>query len=119
MRRVRRRLAPYMMLLYVVSFLDRANISFAKQALQSSVGISEKTFALAAGLFFISYSLCGFPSNLILHKVGAKLWLATIMVSWGLVSMATMFVKGSHSLYLLRLLLGVTEAGFFPGVILY
>jgi MFS family permease len=117
--RTRRRLVPLLLLMYVVSFLDRANISFAKQALQASVGISESSFALAAGLFFISYSLCGFPSNLILHKVGAKLWLATIMVSWGLVSMATMFVKGSHSLYLLRLLLGVTEAGFFPGVILY
>src|ERR1700721_2640651 len=119
MRRVRRRLAPYMMLLYVVSFLDRANISFAKQALQSSVGISEKTYALAAGLFFISYSLCGFPSNLILHKVGAKRWMALLMVCWGTVSMATMFVNGPTSFYLLRTLLGVMEAGFFPGVILY
>ena len=92
-RRVRRRVAPYMMLLYVVSFLDRANISFAKQALQSSVGISEKTYALAAGLFFVSYSLCGFPSNLILHKVGAKRWFTFLMIGWGLASMATMFVS--------------------------
>ncbi len=119
MRRVRSRLAPYMMLLYVVSFLDRANISFAKQALQSSVGISERTYALAAGLLFISYSLCGFPSNLILHKVGAKRWFTFLMVGWGLASMATMFVSGSASFYVLRLILGVLEAGFFPGAVLY
>jgi len=114
-----KRLAPYLMLIYVVSFLDRANISFAKQALQTSVGISESTYALGAGLFFISYSLCGFPSNLILHKIGAKVWIAFLMVSWGLVSMATMFVTGSTSFYLLRLFLGVMEGGFFPGAILY
>lgn len=114
-----RRLAPYLMLLYVVSFLDRANIGFAKQALQASEGISEHVYALAAGLFFISYSSCGFPSNLILHRVGAKLWLSLLMVIWGLASMATMFVTGSTSFYILRLLLGVAEAGFFPGVILY
>ena len=117
--RVRKRLTPYLMLMYVVSFLDRANISFAKQALESSVGISEHAYALGAGLFFIGYSLCGFPSNLILHKVGAKLWLAFLMVGWGLASMATMFVSGSTSLYLLRFVLGIMEAGFFPGAILY
>ena len=117
--RAARRIAPYLMLMYVVSFLDRANVSFAKQALQSSVGISEATYAMGAGLFFISYSLCGFPSNLILHKVGAKLWISFLLLSWGLVSMATLFVTGSASFYLLRLLLGVTEAGFFPGSILY
>ena len=117
--RVRRHLVPYMMLLYVVSFLDRANISFAKQAMQASVGISERTYALAAGLFFVSYSLCGFPSNLILHKIGAKFWLSLLMVGWGVVSMATMFVTGSASFYFLRILLGVLEAGFFPGAVLY
>lgn len=108
-----------MLLLYVVSFLDRANVSFAKQAMQASVGISEATYALAAGLFFVSYSLCGFPSNLILHKVGAKIWLSVLLVGWGLISMATMFVTGSTSFYLLRILLGILEAGFFPGAILY
>jgi len=117
--RSRRRLAPYMMLLYVVSFLDRANISFAKQAMQSSVGITERTYALAAGLFFISYSLCGFPSNLILHKVGARIWLSFLLIGWGLVSMATMFVTGGASFYALRILLGILEAGFFPGAVLY
>jgi MFS family permease len=117
--RTTRRLVPFLMLMYVVSFLDRSNIGFAKQALEESVGISEAIYALGAGLFFISYSLCGFPSNLILHKVGAKLWLALLMVGWGVVSMATMFVGGARSFYLLRLLLGVLEAGFFPGAILY
>jgi MFS family permease len=114
-----RRLTPFLMLIYVVSFLDRSNIGFAKQALERSVGISERIYALGAGLFFISYSLCGFPSNLILHKVGAKKWLALLMVGWGVVSMANMFVSGATSFYLLRLLLGVLEAGFFPGAILY
>lgn len=117
--RALKRLGPYLMLLYVVSFLDRANISFAKQALHASVGISEAAYALAAGLFFIGYSLFGFPSNLILHKVGAKIWISLLMVSWGVFSMATMFVRDNTSFYLLRFFLGVTEAGFFPGTILY
>jgi MFS family permease len=105
--------------MYVVSFLDRANIGFAKQALQTYEGINERVYALAAGLFFLSYSLCGFPINLILHRIGAKVWMTFLMVTWGLLSMATMFVTGSTSFYVLRLLLGVMEAGFFPGVILY
>ena len=113
------RLGPCLTLLYVVSFLDRANVGFAKQALAATEGISERIYALGAGLFFISYSLCGFPSNLILHRIGARIWIALLMVCWGTVSMATMFVSGSTSFYVLRLLLGVTEAGFFPGVILY
>jgi MFS family permease len=118
-KHARSHLAPYMMLLYVVSFLDRANISFAKQAMQASVGISEHAYALAAGLFFVSYSLCGFPSNLILHRVGTKLWLSFLIVGWGILSMATMFVSGSESFYVLRILLGALEAGFFPGAVLY
>jgi MFS family permease len=117
--RARRRLIPFLLLMYVISFLDRANIGFAKQAMQTSVGISEHAFALAAGLFFISYALFELPSNLILHRVGAKVWMARIMVSWGVASMATIFVTGSSSFYLLRLILGAAEAGFFPGVILY
>jgi MFS family permease len=117
--RARKHVVPYMLLLYVISFLDRANVSFAKQAMQASVGITETAYALAAGLFFVSYSLCGFPSNLILHKVGAKTWLSSLMVGWGLISMATMFVTGSTSFYVLRILLGILEAGFFPGSILY
>jgi MFS family permease len=118
-RRAFWRLAPYLMALYIVSFLDRANVGFAKQALAASVGISEGTYALGAGLFFLTYSTCGFPSNLILHRIGAKIWISFLLVGWGLASMATMFVTGSASFYALRLLLGVLEAGFFPGTILY
>ncbi|HEY2468496.1 MAG TPA: MFS transporter [Terracidiphilus sp.] len=117
--RMRVRLVPFLMLMYVVSFLDRSNIGFAKQALQNEVGISSSSYALAAGLFFLSYSICGFPSNLTLRKIGAKVWMTILMISWGLASAATMFVKGAESLYTVRLLLGIAEAGFFPGVILY
>ncbi len=110
---------PFLLLMYVVSFLDRANIGFAKQTLQVSVGISAGTYAFGAGLFFLSYALLEVPSNLLLHRIGARIWMSRIMVSWGLVSMATMFVSGQTSFYTLRLLLGAAEAGFFPGVILY
>ena len=114
-----RRLGFYLMLAYVVAFLDRANVGYAKQALQVSAGISESVFALGAGIFFITYSLCGFPSNLILYRIGAKIWISVLMVSWGIASMAMIFVQGSASFYVLRLLGGVAEAGFFPGCILY
>ena len=117
--KARRRLLPFLLLMYVISFLDRANIGFAKQAMQASVGISEHAFAMAAGLFFLTYAAFEIPSNLILHRIGAKVWMARIMVTWGIASIATMFVTGSTSFYLLRLLLGAAEAGFFPGVILY
>lgn len=117
--RARRRLIPFLLLMYVVSFLDRANIGFAKQAFQASTGISEAAYALGAGLFFLTYALLEVPSNLIMHRVGARVWMSRIMVTWGLVSAATMFATGKTSFYLLRLLLGAAEAGFFPGVILY
>ena len=117
--RARKRLVPFLLLMYVVAFLDRANIGFAKQALETYAGITPEAYALAAGLFFLSYAALEIPSNLILHRVGARVWIARIMVTWGLVSMATMFVVGSRSFYALRLLLGAAEAGFFPGVILY
>jgi len=118
-RRAVRHLVPFLMLAYVISFLDRSNVAFAKEALAASRGISEQMYALGAGLFFISYSTCGFPSNLILHRIGARRWISTLLVAWGFTSAATVFVEGPASFYLLRLLLGVTEAGFFPGIILY
>ena len=113
------RLLPFLLSMYVVSFLDRANIGFAKEALQQSAGISEAAYALGAGLFFLTYALFETPSNMVLHRVGAKIWLSRIMVTWGLISAATLFSKGKVSFCLLRLLLGAAEAGFFPGVILY
>jgi len=115
----RRRLVPFLLLMYVLSFLDRANIGFAKQAFQASAGVSDAAYALGAGLFFVTYALLEVPSNLIMHRVGARIWMARIMVTWGLVSAAMMFATGEWSFYALRLLLGAAEAGFFPGVILY
>ncbi len=117
--RNRRRLIPFLLLMYIVAFLDRANIGFAKLALQQSAGISEMAYAWGAGLFFLPYALCEVPSNLLMQRVGARLWMARIMVSWGIVSAAMIFVRGTQSFYLLRILLGAAEAGFFPGVILY
>ena len=117
--RARGRIVPFLLLMYVVSFLDRANIGFAKQALQVSAGISDAAYAMGAGLFFITYAIFEIPSNIILHRIGARVWMCRIMVSWGLVSMGTMFVAGAISFYILRLLLGIAEAGFFPGIILY
>jgi MFS family permease len=117
--RAYRRLALFLMLAYIVAFLDRANLGYAKQALHTSVGISEAMYALGAGLFFLSYSLCGFPSNLILHRIGARTWMSILMLSWGLASMAMMFVHGPASFYVLRILCGMAEAGFFPGCVLY
>ncbi|KVC86442.1 MFS transporter [Burkholderia ubonensis] len=114
-----RRLIPFLLLMYVLAFLDRANVGFAKQALHDVVGISDAAFAFGASIFFIAYVLLEIPSNLAMHKVGARAWMCRIMVTWGLVSAATMFVKGPTSFYTLRFILGACEAGFFPGVILY
>nr|WP_057929707.1 MFS transporter [Burkholderia ambifaria] len=114
-----RRLIPFLLLMYVLAFLDRANVGFAKQALHDVVGISDAAFAFGASIFFIAYVLLEVPSNLALHKVGARIWMCRIMVTWGLVSSATMFVQGPTSFQVLRFVLGACEAGFFPGVILY
>jgi len=118
-RLTRRRLVPFLLLMYILSFLDRANIGFAKQAFQADASISDAAYALGAGLFFLTYAAFEVPSNLIMHRVGARIWMARIMVTWGLVSGAMMFATGEMSFYGLRLLLGAAEAGFFPGVILY
>ena len=113
------RLMPTLLMMYVLAFLDRANIGFAKAAFQADAGIGDAAYAFGAGVFFVGYALLEVPSNLILHRVGARLWLARIMVTWGLVSAAMALVHGPQSFYILRFLLGVTEAGFFPGVIYY
>ena len=115
----RRRLVPFLVLMYLLAYLDRANVAYAKQALQLSTGISEAAFAFAAGIFFIGYAVFELPSNLILHRVGARVWLSRIMVTWGLLAAAMAFVQGDTSFAVLRVLLGIAEAGFFPGVLLY
>lgn len=118
-KRVFTRLVPFLLLMYVIAFLDRSNVSFAEDEWQANAGISAGAYAFGAGLFFAGYAIFEIPSNLLLHRVGARRWLARIMVSWGIISSLFMFVGGPTSFYVLRFLLGVAEAGFFPGVILY
>ena len=118
-RKVILRIVPFLMLCYVVSYLDRVNVGFAKLSMSADLGLSEAAFGLGAGLFFIGYFLFEVPSNLLLQKVGARVWIARIMITWGLVSGAFMFVNSEKSFYALRFLLGLAEAGFYPGVILY
>jgi MFS family permease len=118
-RKVTLRLVPFMGLLYFVNYLDRTNIGFAKLTMNDDLGMSETAYGLASGLFFIGYLVLEVPSNLILHRVGARRWIARIMVSWGIIASLTSFVPNAGTLYLMRILLGTAEAGFFPGMILY
>ncbi|WP_406689131.1 MFS transporter [Saccharopolyspora sp. ID03-671] len=118
-RRVMVRLIPFLFLMYVIAFLDRVNIGFAKEEFQAHAGISDAAYALGAGLFFIGYALFEVPSNLIMTRVGARWWMCRIMVTWGVISAAMSLVNSEFLFYLMRFLLGVAEAGFFPGVILY
>jgi ACS family tartrate transporter-like MFS transporter len=113
------RLIPFLCLCYAVNFLDRVNVGFAALAMNADLGFTATIFGLGAGIFFIGYILFEIPSNLALHKVGARLWIARIMISWGIVATAMSLVSGENSFYAMRLLLGVAEAGFFPGIILY
>jgi D-galactonate transporter len=117
--RVTRRLLPFLLLCYVVSYLDRINIGFAKLQMLGDLRFSETVFGLGAGIFFIGYFLFEVPSNMIMHKVGARVWIARIMVSWGIVSGCTLLVRTPAQFYTVRFLLGLAEAGFFPGIILY
>jgi MFS transporter, ACS family, tartrate transporter len=112
-------LIPFVFLLYVVSFLDRVNVGFAALEMNRDLGLSPAVYGFGAGIFFIGYSLFEVPSNLILARVGARRWIARIMITWGIIAAATMFVRGPLSFYLLRFLLGIAEAGFFPGIIFY
>ena len=118
-KRVFRHLLPMLLLMYVIAFLDRANVAFAEQYFEVNYGISAAAFAFGAGLFFVGYALFEVPSNLVMHRVGAKFWMARIMVTWGLIAMGFMFVRSETTFYVLRFLLGIAEAGFFPGMVLY
>lgn len=117
--RVRSRLIPFLFVLFLVAYLDRINISFAASEMSADLGISLAAYGLGAGIFFIGYFVFEVPSNLILRRVGARVWIARIMLTWGLVSGLTAFVTTEWQFYLVRFLLGVAEAGFFPGVVLY
>lgn len=118
-RKISWRILPFVMLLYFVSFLDRVNVGFAAFTMNKAIGLTPAAYGLGGGLFFIGYFLFEVPSNLILYRVGVRVWIARVMVTWGIVSACSAFVTGPHSFYALRFLLGVAEAGFFPGIILY
>ncbi|MGW4112449.1 MFS transporter [Actinosynnema sp. NPDC004786] len=113
------RLVPFLGLLYLLNYLDRVNVGFAALTMNADLGISAAAYGLGAGLFFIGYFLFEVPSNIILHRVGARVWIARIMVTWGIVASATAFIRDEVGFYVVRVLLGVAEAGFFPGIVLY
>jgi ACS family tartrate transporter-like MFS transporter len=117
--KVRRRLIPLLFLLYIVSYVDRINVGFAALQMNQTLGLSSTAFGLGAGIFFLSYTLFEIPSNVILARVGARRWIARIMITWGLASSSMMFARTVTHFYLLRFLLGAAEAGFFPGIIYY
>jgi D-galactonate transporter len=118
-RKVGLRLIPLLFICYIAAYLDRVNVGFAKLQMQGALQLSDAVYGLGAGIFFLGYFLFEIPSNVILHKVGAGRWIARIMITWGLLSAATMFVTTATGFYVVRFLLGVAEAGFFPGIILY
>jgi D-galactonate transporter len=117
--RVSRRLMPFLFLCFVAAYLDRVNVGFAKLQMQAALQFSDAVYGAGAGIFFIGYFLFEVPSNLLMTRTGARIWIARIMISWGLISSALMFTTSAASFYVLRFLLGVAEAGFFPGIILY
>jgi len=119
LRRVSRRLIPFLFLLYVAAYLDRINVGFAQLQMKSALAFSDSVYGLGAGIFFIGYFLFEVPSNLVLARIGARVWIARIMITWGLVSGAMAFVETPTGFYALRFLLGAAEAGFFPGVIYF
>ena len=118
-RKVTRRLIPFLFLCYILAYLDRVNVGFARLQMQADLAFSDTAYGIGAGIFFIGYFFFEVPSNLLMRRVGARLWIARIMIVWGLVSAASMFVNSVASFYVIRFLLGVAEAGFFPGIIWY
>src|SRR6202165_3591518 len=113
------RIIPFCLLLYVISFLDRINIGFAPLTMNKELAISSRQFGLVAGIFFLGYFLFEIPSNLLLHKLGARIWIARILITWGILATLTGFVHSAYQLYVVRFILGLAEAGYFPGIALY
>jgi sugar phosphate permease len=118
-RKIAWRLMPFLFFGYVAAYIDRMNVSFAKLQMAGDLGFSDTVYGLGAGIFFVGYFFFEVPSNIMLHKMGARIWLTRIMLMWGVISSAMMFVDSPLSFYGLRLLLGMGEAGFFPGIVLY
>ncbi len=117
--KVDRRLIPFLFLCYILAYLDRVNIGFARLQMLGDLSLSEAAFATGAGIFFIGYFFFEVPSNILLKKFGARAWIARIMISWGIISAGTMFIRTEWAFYAIRSLLGLAEAGFFPGIIFY
>ena len=118
-RKLRIRILPFVFLLFVVALLDRLNIGFAALTMNKELAITSQQFGLIFGIFFFGYFFFEIPSNLLLHKIGARVWIARILISWGIVAMLTGFAQNVSQLYVARFLLGMAEAGLFPGMILY
>ena len=118
MRKVKLRILPFIWLLLIIAFLDRINIGFAALTMNRELAITPHQFGLLSGIFFIGYFLFETPSNLVLHKVGARVWIARILITWGAVAVVTGFVRGVHQMYLARFVLGLAEAGYAPGMLL-
>ncbi|WP_029590440.1 MFS transporter [Franconibacter pulveris] len=118
-KKIYRHLLPLLIVAYIISFIDRTNIGMAKASMSVDLGLSATAFGLGAGLFFLTYSVLEIPSNLFLAKIGARRWIARIMITWGVISCAMAFVTGPWSFYAMRLLLGAAEAGLYPGIIYY
>ncbi|MBP3040333.1 MFS transporter [Bacillaceae bacterium Marseille-Q3522] len=118
-RKVTRRIVPFIFLLYVISYLDRANVGYAALEMNQSLGLSSQVFGIVTGIFFIGYFLFEVPSNILMERFGARIWITRIIVTWGIISMLTAFAQNATHLYIIRFFLGVAEAGFFPGIILY
>jgi D-galactonate transporter len=113
------KLIPFLLILYIISFLDRVNVGFAKLQMSADIGLSDAVFGLGAGIFFIGYAACEIPSNLLLQRFGARIWISRILVVWGIISVCFMFVTTPAQFLTLRFLLGIAEAGFYPGIVLY
>jgi MFS transporter, ACS family, tartrate transporter len=118
-RKLRIRLLPFLFALYVVAFIDRIDLGFAALTMNRELAITSQQFGFAAGIFFWGYFLFEIPSNLILHKIGARVWIARILIAWGAVATLTGFVQSANQLYIARFALGLAEAGYFPGIVLY
>lgn len=119
MQKARNKIVPCIILMYIMCFLDRSNIGFAKEAFQLDTGISDAAFALGAGIFFIGYAVFEVPSNILMHKYGARFWLTRIMVTWGLLAAGFALVTNDIQFLVLRVLLGIAEAGFLPAIVFY
>ena len=113
------RLLPYLFLCYILAYVDRVNVGFAKLQMSADIGLSDAVFGLGAGIFFIGYAACEIPSNLLLQRFGARIWISRILVVWGIISVCFMFVTTPAQFLTLRFLLGIAEAGFYPGIVLY